>query len=198
MLRKNLAKKLYTNQALPFSAYFFCGGLYILWDIECFAMHFHWDSQVLVNADWIWEEVRRPLFRNLEVVYIILYPLVVRALVAMLEPDSIITSYCTSVLQSVCKCVWPLKVLQLRYGRCAHILCWAVPQNSRLCENFFVEKAALLESCYAYQFLLVCSKSVLEFPKDRPASISLRLLVTKQSVSITLYKRWYEGASTMR
>lgn len=68
-------------------------------------MHFHWDSQVLVNADWIWEEVRRPLFRNLEVVYIILYPLVVRALVAMLEPDSIITSYCTSVLQSVCKCV---------------------------------------------------------------------------------------------
>lgn len=53
-------------------------------------MHFNWDSQVLVNADWIWEEVRMPLFRNLEVVYIILYPLVVRTLVAMLEPDSII------------------------------------------------------------------------------------------------------------
>lgn len=53
-------------------------------------MHFHWDSQVLVNADWIWEEVRMPLFRNLEVEYIILYPLVVRTLVAMLEPDSII------------------------------------------------------------------------------------------------------------
>lgn len=53
-------------------------------------MRFHWDSQVLVNADWIWEEVRMPLFRNLEVEYIILYPLVVRTLVAMLEPDSII------------------------------------------------------------------------------------------------------------